>query len=208
MSDEKKHERGSVKPGDTSERVGMKIISERGGDPEEIREKLIDAIGAEFSTYYHYTNLRTHLAGHEDYKEIAEDARLEDRAHFELAMPRVYELGGMIPRELSDFMDRASCAHPYLPEDPTAENILEVLLEAERCAIRTWAEMCDLTQGVDPRTYDMAQRILQEEIDHEAWFVELLSMERDGEVNPAGHFVRDEPGDAPLSTNNRFNRSA
>ena len=65
-----------------------------------------------------------------------------------------------------------------------------------------------MTRECDPRTYDMAQRILQEEIDHEAWFIELLSMERDGEVNPAGHFVRGEPGDAPLSTNNRFNDSA
>ena len=65
-----------------------------------------------------------------------------------------------------------------------------------------------MTEGCDPRTYDMAQRILNEEIDHEAWFIELLSKERDDEVNPAGHFVRGEPGDAPYSTNNRFNDSA
>ncbi|ADJ16295.1 DNA protection protein DPS [Halalkalicoccus jeotgali B3] len=205
---EKEHGSGSVQPGDTSQRVGMEVIRERGGDPEEIREKLIDAIGAEFSTYYYYTNLRTHLAGNEDYKEITEDARLEDRAHFELVMPRVYELDGKIPEDITDFMDRASCPHAELPADPSAENILETLLEAERCAIRTWSEVCDMTQGCDPRTYDMAQRILQEEMDHEAWFIELLSMERDGEVNPAGHFVRGEPGEAPLSTNNRFNDSA
>lgn len=206
--DEKQHGSGSVEPGDTSQRVGMEVIRERGGDPEEIREKLIDAIGAEFSTYYYYTNLRTHLAGNEDYKEITEDARLEDRAHFELVVPRVYELDGKLPVDITDFMDRASCPHAELPDDPQPENILEVLLEAERCAIRTWSEVCDMTQGCDPRTYDMAQRILQEEMDHEAWFIELLSMERDGEVNPAGHFVRGEPGDAPLSTNNRFNDSA
>ncbi|MFC7224971.1 MULTISPECIES: DNA protection during starvation protein [Halalkalicoccus] len=205
---EKQHGSGSVEPGDTSQRVGMETIRERGGDPEEIREKLIDAIGAEFTTYYYYTNLRTHLAGNEDYKEITEDARLEDRAHFELVMPRVYELDGMIPNDIRDFADRASCPDADLPEDPSPENILETLLEAERCAIRTWSEVCDMTRECDPRTYDMAQRILQEEIDHEAWFIELLSMERDGEVNPAGHFVRGEPGDAPLSTNNRFNDSA
>jgi ferritin-like protein len=205
---EKQHASGSVEPGDTSQRVGMETIRERGGDPEEIREKLIDAIGAEFTTYYYYTNLRTHLAGNEDYKEITEDARLEDRAHFELVMPRVYELGGTLPNDIRDFADRASCPDADLPEDPSPENILEVLLEAERCAIRTWSEVCDMTRECDPRTYDMAQRILQEEIDHEAWFIELLSMERDGEVNPAGHFVRGEPGDAPLSTNNRFNDSA
>lgn len=34
------------------------------------------------------------LAGKEDYKGICEDARLEDRAHFELVTPRIYELGG------------------------------------------------------------------------------------------------------------------
>jgi ferritin-like protein len=207
-TEDRKHGSGTVEPGDTSSRVGMEVIRERGGDPEEIREALIDAIGAEFSTYYYYTNLRTHLAGNEDYKEITEDARLEDRAHFELVMPRVYELDGKIPADIGDFMARASCPHAELPEDPQPENILETLLEAERCAIRTWSEVCDMTKDCDPRTYDMAQRILQEEMDHEAWFIELLSMERDGEVNPAGHFVRGEPGDAPLSTNNRFNESA
>ncbi|UPV73682.1 DNA protection protein DPS [Halorussus limi] len=218
--DERRHGSGDYEPGDTSKRVGMEVIRERGLEPEELRERLIDAIGAEFSTYYYYTNLRMHLAGHEDYKEIAEDARLEDRAHFELVAPRVYELGGSLPNDISDFMGRASCPHadlptPYQGEEPdeinegaSAELILETLLEAERCAIRTWSEICDMTQGKDPRTYDMASRILQEEIEHEAWFVELLSMERDGEANPAGHFVRGEPGDAPLSTNRRFNDSA
>lgn len=208
MPDDKPHASGSVQPGDTSTRVGIESIRERGVDVEELREKLIDAIGAEFTTYYYYTNLRMYLAGNEDYKEITEDARLEDRAHFELVVPRVFELGGKIPNDIRDFADRASCPDAELPDDPTPENVLTVLLEAERCAIRTWSEICDMTRDKDPRTYDMAQRILQEEIEHEAWFVELLSMERDGEVNPAGHFIRGEPGDAPYSTNNRFNESA
>jgi ferritin-like protein len=218
--DERRHGSGSVDPGDTSKRVGMEVLEERGLDPAELRERLIDAVGAEFSTYYYYTNLRMHLAGHEDYKEITEDARLEDRAHFELVAPRIYELGGSLPGDIGDFMGRASCPHAELPtpyegeepdeinENADAELILETLLEAERCAIRTWSEICDMTHGKDPRTYDMASRILQEEIEHEAWFVELLSMERDGQANPAGHFVRGEPGDAPYSTNRRINDSA
>ena len=36
-------------------------------------------------------------------------------------------------------------------------------------------EVCDMTTGKDPRTYDIAQRIMQEEVEHEAWFIELLS---------------------------------
>ncbi|MDA2918174.1 DNA protection protein DPS [Desulfobacterota bacterium AH_259_B03_O07] len=200
----KPHMKGKVKPGDVSNRVGVEQIAARGVNVKRLIDKLIDAAGAEFTTYYYYTLLRMHLAGHEDYKEICEDARLEDRSHFELITPRIYELGGGLPRDIRDFADRASCADAYLPQKPTGAKILEILLEAERCAIRTWSEICDLTLGKDPRTYDMASRILQEEIEHEAWFIELLSKERDGVIRPSGHFRRGDPGQAPYSKNRSF----
>jgi len=201
---EKPHAAGRVTPGDVSQRVGLEQLKARGIDTGQLIEKLIDAAAAEFTTYYYYTILRMYLAGSEDYKEITEDARLEDRAHFELITPRIYELGGEIPQDIRRFADRASCPDAYLPKDASPANILEVLLEAERCAIRTWSEVCDITAGKDPRTYDMASRILSEEIEHEAWFVELLSKERDGVVRPSGHFRRGEPGDAPYSKNRPF----
>src|SRR5829696_2187714 len=156
---DKPHASGKVPAGDTTQRVGVEAIEARGVDVEELVEKLIDAAGAEFTTYYYYTILRMYLAGHEDYKEICEDARLEDRAHFELITPRIYELGGSIPRDIREFAERAGCPDAYLPDPPTAANILQTLLEAERCAVRTWSEICDLTLGKDPRTYDMASRI-------------------------------------------------
>ncbi len=186
---------GKVAAGDLTKRVGVEVIAARGVTVEELLEKLIDAAGAEFTTYYYYTILHMKLAGHEDYKEICEDARLEDRAHFELITPRIYELGGHLPSDIRAFADRAGCPDAYLPgysgvtqegvetvekiqtEGVKAADILQVLLEAERCAIRTWSEICDLTFGKDPRTYDMAARILNEEVEHEAWFIELLSHE-------------------------------
>lgn len=201
---EKPHAKGRVKAGDVTQRVGVEQMRARGVKVEELIEKLIDAAGAEFTTYYYYTILRMYLAGNEDYKEICEDARLEDRAHFELITPRIYELGGELPHDIRDFADRAGCPDAYLPKQPTAEKILTVLLEAERCAVRTWNEVCDLTFGKDPRTYDMASRILQEEIEHEAWFIELLSMERDNVSRPSGHFRRGAPGEAPYSKNAGF----
>lgn len=205
MSTVKKHASdGIVGHGDLTKRVGVEQIRARGVDVEKLIDLLIDAAGAEFTTYYYYTILRMYLAGNEDYKEICEDARLEDRAHFELITPRIYELGGSIPKDIREFADRAGCPDAYLPDDPTPTNILTVLLEAERCAIRTWSEVCDLTLGKDPRTYDMASRILQEEIEHEAWFIELLSKERDGVVRPSGHFRRGTPGEAPYSKNLGF----
>jgi ferritin-like protein len=217
---DKPHATGKVRAGDVSQRVGVEAIESRGVDVDRLLEKLVDAAGAEFTTYYYYTILRMYLAGHEDYKEICEDARLEDRAHFELITPRIYELGGKLPYDIRAFADRAGCPDAYLPgsdagkrdgrpsdnvvAEATPVAILQVLLEAERCAIRTWSEICDLTLGKDPRTYDMAARILNEEVEHEAWFVELLSKERDGIARPSGHFRRGVPGEAPYSKNAGF----
>src|SRR5256714_6056353 len=111
----KPHATGRVQAGDVSQRVGVEAIEARGVNVGELIEKLIDAAGAEFTTYYYYTILRMYLAGHEDYKEICEDARLEDRAHFELITPRIYELGGQLPADIRAFADRAGCPDAYLP---------------------------------------------------------------------------------------------
>src|SRR5207237_2735309 len=104
-----------VKRGDLSKRVGVEQIRMRGVNVEKLLDLLIDAAGAEFTTYYYYTLLRMNLAGHEDYKEICEDARLEDRAHFELITPRIYELGGHLPSDIRAFADRAGCPDAFLP---------------------------------------------------------------------------------------------
>lgn len=215
MTTDKPHARGAVAYGDVDNRVGVEVMQARGLNVQELIDKLIDNAAAEFaSTYYYYTILRAYLAGYEDYKEICEDARLEDRQHFELITPRIYELGGSLPYNLQEFSNRAGCPHAALPgtdggahppsEPPSAAAILEVLLESERCAIRSWQEICDMTAGKDPRTYDLAARILNEEIEHEAWFIELLAKERDGKIRPSGHFRRDAPGEAPYSRNRPF----
>lgn len=206
---------GSVPYGDVDRKVGIEVLRQQGINVEELVQKLVDNAAAEFaSTYYYYSILRMYLAGHEDYKEICEDARLEDRQHYELILPRIYELGGSLPYSLHEFADRAGCPAAYLPgtdngrhsptEEPSAADILTVLLESERCAIRSWLEICQICTGKDPRTYDLAARILNEETEHEAWFIELLALERDGNVRPSGHFRRGFPGEAPYSRNRQF----
>lgn len=174
-------------------RRNVELIEEAGIDVDKLIKKLIDAAAAEFTTYYYYTLLRTHLTGleGESVKEIAEDARLEDRNHFEALVPRIYELGGDLPHDIRDFADRAACMDAKLPEEETIENLLEVLLDAERCAVQVYTDICQYTQGKDPRTYELSAAILHEEIEHEAWFEELLT------GNASGHFRRQEPGISP-----------
>jgi ferritin-like protein len=171
----------------------VELIEEAGIDTDELLEKLIDAAAAEFTTYYYYTNLRTHTVGleGESIKEIVEDARLEDRNHFEALTPRIYELGGSLPNDIREFSDRAACMDAKLPEEQTTENLLEVLLDAERCAVGVYTDICNYTQGKDHRTYELSAAILHEETEHEAWFEELLT------GKPSGHFRRGEPGVSP-----------
>ena len=179
-----------------SKNVGREMVEKAGVDVDLLIDKLKKAAAAEFTTYYYYTPLRMHCTGleGETVKEIAEDARLEDRLHFEALVPRIYELGGELYKDLRELHDDAACAAAYLPKDPSdLRAILKVLLEAERCAVRVYTEICNMTLGKDPRTYDLSLAILHEEVEHEAWFQELL------EGRPSGHFRRRTPGEGPYT---------
>ena len=168
-------------------KVARQMVEEAGVDVDELLDLLVRNAAAELTTYYYYTILRSNLIGleGEGLKEIAEAARIEDRNHFEALIPRIYELGGKLPRNMKDFHDVSGCPPAYLPDDPTdVKEILKVLVEAERCAVRQYTKICNMTAGKDHRTYELALAILNEEIEHESWFSEFL-----GE-GPTGHFMR------------------
>ncbi len=168
-------------------KVTREMVERSGIDVDQLVEILVKNAAAELTTYYYYTILRFNLIGleGEGIKEIAETARIEDRNHFEALVPRIYELDGKLPRNMNDFHDISACPPAYLPDDPTdVQEILKVLVEAERCAVRGYTQICNMTAGKDHRTYDLVQAILNEEIEHESWFSEFL-----GE-GPSGHFLR------------------
>jgi ferritin-like protein len=152
-------------------KVAREMVERAGVDVNQLVELLVKNAAAELTTYYYYTILRVNLIGleGEGIKEIAEAARIEDRNHFEALVPRIYELGGKLPENMKDFHDLSACP---------------VLVEAERCAVRGYTQICNMTAGKDHRTYDLSLAILNEEIEHESWFSEFL-----GE-GPSGHFMR------------------
>ncbi len=176
-------------------KVAREMVEKAGVNVGELLELLVNNAAAELTTFYYYTILRVNLIGleGEGIKQIAEDARIEDRNHFEALVPRIYELGGKLPEDMKEFHDCSACPPAKLPKDPTdVKAMLKVLLEAERCAVRGYTHICNLTAGKDHRTYDLALAILNEEIEHEAWFSEFL-----GE-GPSGHFARRTPGESPF----------
>src|SRR5579863_2062895 len=152
-------------------KVARQVVEQAGIDVNVLLDKLVRAAGAEFTTFYYYTILRVNAIGFdgEGLKEIIEDARIEDRNHFEALTPRIYELGGALPRDIRQFADIAGCPDAFLPANPTdVKALLAVLVEAERCAVRTYTEICNMTFGKDHRTYDIALAILNEEVEHES----------------------------------------
>ena len=164
-------------------KVAQEMVVKSGVDLQKLLDLLVRNASAELTTYYYYTILRVNLIGleGESLKAIAEDARIEDRNHFEALVPRIYELGGALPNSLNDFHDISACPPARLPAIMAVNEILKVLVNAERCAVKGYTAICDMTFGKDHRTYDLALSILHEEIEHESWFAEFL-----GE-GPSGH---------------------
>jgi ferritin-like protein len=168
-------------------KVAREMVERAGVNVEKLLDLLVRNAAAEITTYYYYTILRCNLIGleGEGIKEIAEVARVEDRNHFEALVPRIYELGGKLPDDMKAFHDCSACPPASLPKDPTdIKAMLTVLVEAERCAVRGYSNICNITAGKDHRTYDLSLAILNEEVEHESWFSEFL-----GE-GPSGHFMR------------------
>lgn len=176
-------------------KVAREIVEQGGIDiDEELLPLLMKAAAVEFTSFYYHTIIRFNTIGleGEGLKEIVEDARQESRNHFEALFTRIYELGGKLPRDVRDFVRLADGTDSFLPENPeNIEELLKVLVKAERFAIRSYNHICNLTLGKDHRTYDLSLAILNEEVDHEAWFAEYL-----GE-GPCGHYRRHNPGESP-----------
>ena len=174
-------------------RRNVEIIESEGVDVAKLIDLLVRAAAAEFTTYYYYTILRMNTTGleGESIKEVVEDARIEDRNHFEALVLRIYELGGELPSDIKEFAGKSACPDAKLPEEPTTENILKVLLEAEKCAVSIYHNIAKYVEGKDYRTFQLATAIMNEEIEHEAWFEELLTRK------PSGHFRRRKIGESP-----------
>src|SRR6478735_4841667 len=101
-------------------KVARQVFELAGVNVDILLDKLLRAAGAEFTTFYYYTILRVNSIGFEGegLKEIIEDSRIEDRNHFEALVPRIYELGGELPRDIRQFADIAGCPDAFLPDNP------------------------------------------------------------------------------------------
>lgn len=174
--------------------VGIEVLKQNGVDVDELIKQLVINSSVEFTAYYYFTLLRANCTGleGEGIKGVIEDARLEDLSHFESCIERIYQLGGTLPKDATDYIKMSGCEFLQLSSNPTdLKAILEKCLKAEQGAIVNWNKVCQMTHGKDPMTYEIAQDILAEEIEHESWFLELIY------GRPSGHMRRKYSGERP-----------
>src|SRR5256885_12752244 len=100
--------------------VAIEMVEKAGIEVPKLLELLVRNASAELTTFYYYTILRVNLIGleGEGLKQIAEDARIEDRNHFEALVPRIYELGGKLPADMVEFHNISACPPAKLPAEP------------------------------------------------------------------------------------------
>src|ERR1700751_3561634 len=112
-------------------RVAREMVERAGVNVDKLLDMLVRNASAELTTFYYYTILRVNLIGleGEGLKEITEDARIEDRNHFEALVPRIYDLGGRLPDNMNAFHDISACPPARLPANPKDVNaMLQVLV--------------------------------------------------------------------------------
>ena len=137
---------------------------------DQLIELLVQSASRELSTYYYYTVLSRSLNGSQgrDIREIVEAAQAKDRKHFEALVERIYDLSDKVP-------PISTCPPASLPADAqNVQEVLHLLIEEQRRAVRSYNRVCTIAAGRDHGTYLLAQKILNEELEHKAWFSVFL----------------------------------
>lgn len=137
-------------------------------DHDELLKILNVAYAEEWLAYYQYWigaqvavgPMRTAIT-----KEFMEHAN-EELDHATKVATRIIELGGTPILNPNEFERVASCRYDA-PTQPYVMNLLKQNLDAERCAIVRYQQICDMTFGKDYATFHMAADILKEELEHE-----------------------------------------
>ncbi|KAB2346879.1 ferritin-like domain-containing protein [Actinomadura rudentiformis] len=158
--------------------TAREIVERAGLDAGDLVGRLTSAAGQEFATFYHYTIMEAACStGAVDQRlsGIIADMRAEERRHFETLVERIYELDGYMPADIHVLMDLAG--RPEAPNVDDESDLITALLDTERRAVDTYADLCALTEGKDHRTYRLVLALHAEEGEHEAWVREFLGEE-------------------------------
>ncbi|TMR02218.1 DNA protection protein DPS [Actinomadura soli] len=177
--------------------IARELVERAGVDVDVLIQRLTAAARAKLAAHYRYTILHAGLATlmGARLQELLMDVRAEHHNHFDVLVTRIYELDGRLPDDLGHFA-ATDLADENLPDGigDSPDALVTALIDSTRRATRIYTHLCELTEDKDLRTYDLAQAILFEESEHEAWFYEFLG------TGPPPRFQRGFRGRSPYVT--------
>lgn len=101
----------------------------------------------------------------------------EELEHAEELADKISELGGTPERDFNDLTEVANCPEVDLPGDlDNLEEIAEAVVEGERCALGVYSEILEKIGSYEnePSTYHLIRYIMDEELEHEDTFEDLM----------------------------------
>ena len=99
----------------------------------------------------------------------------EELAHATLLTTRIIQLGGTPVLSPEEWSRLSNCGYDA-PTDPYVKEILDQNIKGERCAIKVYNGLLDITREGDPLTYNIILQILSDEVEHEE---DLSSLKED-----------------------------
>lgn len=147
-------------------KAGISIL--KGIEVDEVINLLNKAYCDEWLAYYQY------FVEAKVVKGIMKDAAIvelnqhaqDELRHANLVSDRIIQLGGTPVLDPGEWKKNSNCGYEA-PSDPDILRILGQAINGERCAIKTYSDVLDITRNKDIVTYELVTQILSDEVEHE-----------------------------------------
>jgi bacterioferritin len=142
-----------------------------GKDVEKTIAALNKALADEWLAYTQYwfaEKLVDETPVRETLKEVAKD----ELEHAGELSERIIQLGGCPVADIKELMKSSNCGYAAPVTD--AQKVLNDSVKGEGCAINVYNSILKMTKDSDPVTYAVVLHIMQEEMEHEQRFADLL----------------------------------
>ena len=143
-------------------------------DVNEVVAELNKALADEWLAYMQYTNAAKIVNGRmfpTVTKELENIAK-EELEHAEEVTERIIQLGGTPVVDPKKYYDLTNCGYEVPTED--IPKVLNDAIKGEGCAIKVYDKIASMTHDKDVVTYNLMIHIMEEEIDHEQRFEDIL----------------------------------